>query len=144
MKYRNRPDAGPDLTIQLFNIKSYVKLICEEEEEGLCIENCKYVALLFSKLYFSYTWSVFFSLLSLFWKNKSRLMRSLSCMFVSVFSHQILNAWTSLYVTWYICQGTWAHLSRIHHKFFPSVWLSGTQRSWSKSEKSFPMHITEY
>jgi hypothetical protein len=68
-----------------------------------------------------------FSLLSLFWKNNSRLMRSPCCLclfFVYVCvcpPHQLFNAWTNLYETWYAYHGTWAHLNGIPHKYFPSV-----------------------
>jgi hypothetical protein len=57
-----------------------------------------------------------FSLLSLFWKNKSMLMRSscCACLCVSLLSN--LNAWTNLYETWYAYHGTWAHLNGILHK----------------------------
>jgi hypothetical protein len=64
------------------------------------------------------------AVLSLFWKSKSRLMRSLSCLFVYVIPHQLLNAWTILHETWYIYHGTWSHLNCILHKSFPSVCVS--------------------
>jgi hypothetical protein len=35
-----------------------------------------------------------------------------------------LNAWTSLYVTWYVFHGTWAHLNGALHKSPPSICLS--------------------
>jgi hypothetical protein len=49
-----------------------------------------------------------FSLLSLFWKNKSRLMRSPCFLCVCISLRQLLNAWTNLYETWYVYHGTWA------------------------------------
>jgi hypothetical protein len=62
------------------------------------------------------------SLLSLFWKNKSRMMRSPCCLCVCVSTpHQLSNAWTDLYVTWYAYNGTWAHLNGVTHKSLPSV-----------------------
>jgi hypothetical protein len=64
-----------------------------------------------------------FSLLSLLWKNKSRLMRS-PC-WVSVYpSYQLLNGWTNLYETWYVYHGTWVHLNGVLHKSLPSVCVS--------------------
>jgi hypothetical protein len=54
-----------------------------------------------------------YSLLSLFWKNKSRLMRLLCCLCICV---STLNAWTSLYETKHVYHGTWVHLNSILNK----------------------------
>ena len=45
-------------------------------------------------------------------------MRSPCCLYVCVSPHhqQLLNARTSLYETWYLYHGTWAHLNGILHK----------------------------
>jgi hypothetical protein len=34
---------------------------------------------------------------------------------------QYVGAWSSLYETWYVYHGTWAHLSSVFHKFLPLV-----------------------
>jgi hypothetical protein len=68
-----------------------------------------------------------FCLLSLFWKNKIRLMRSPCCLSVHVSvnppptSNRLLNDWTNHYEIWYIYHGTYAHQSGILHKCLPSV-----------------------
>jgi hypothetical protein len=51
---------------------------------------------------------VCFSLLSLFWKNGSRLMRSPYSLCVCILPYQLLNGWTNLNETWYVI--SW-HLS---------------------------------
>jgi hypothetical protein len=62
-------------------------------------------------------WSVMFSLLFLFWKNKSRLNRSSSCLFLSVTPNNILlNVRIKLHESWYINHGTWAYLNDLLHK----------------------------
>jgi hypothetical protein len=33
------------------------------------------------------------------------------CVYVYPPPHQLLNGWTNLYEIWYVCNGTWAHLS---------------------------------
>jgi hypothetical protein len=38
--------------------------------------------------------------------------------------HELLNAWTNLYEIWYAYHGTWAHLSGLLLKFFPSFCVS--------------------
>jgi hypothetical protein len=54
-----------------------------------------------------------------------RLMRSPCFLCVSVYTpNKHLNAWTSLYETWYAYHGTWALLNGVFHKFFPSVCVS--------------------
>jgi hypothetical protein len=59
--------------------------------------------------------------LSLFWRNKSRLMASPSCLCVWVSPYQLRIVQTNLYEIWYIYHGTWAHLNGILHKSLPSV-----------------------
>jgi hypothetical protein len=59
------------------------------------------------------------SLLTLFWKNESRLMKSACCLCIP--PNELLNAWTNLYETWYIYHGTWIHLNGGLHKSVPSV-----------------------
>jgi Mn2+/Fe2+ NRAMP family transporter len=76
------------------------------------------------------------SILSLFWKNKSRLMRSpcnlCVCVCVSVYPpHQLLNAWTNLCETWYVCHGTWAYLDGVLHKSLLSVCVSVCVCCWA-------------
>jgi hypothetical protein len=46
------------------------------------------------------------------------------CLFIPLC--QLLNAWTSLYETWYIrvYHGNWTHLSGVLHKSLPSVYVS--------------------
>jgi hypothetical protein len=66
---------------------------------------------------------VIISLLFLFWKNESRLMRSPCRLFVCP-PYKRLNGWTNLYETWYVYHGTWAHLNGILHKSIPSVCVS--------------------
>jgi hypothetical protein len=66
---------------------------------------------------------LFFSLLSLFWKNKIRLMRSRCCL-CAYPPQQLLNTWTNLYDTWCIHHGTCAHLNGLLCKSFPSVILT--------------------
>jgi hypothetical protein len=62
------------------------------------------------------------SLLSLFKKNTSRLMRSPCCLCVCVSpTYHLLNAWTNLYETWYVYHGTWVYLSGVLHKSLPSA-----------------------
>jgi hypothetical protein len=57
-----------------------------------------------------------FSLLSLFWKNKSGLIPSQCCLCV---------CWTNLYGIWYVqYHGTLAHPSGVLHKSLPSVSVS--------------------
>jgi hypothetical protein len=67
-----------------------------------------------------------FSLLFLFIKNKGMLMISPCCVWVSLClyvypQHQPSKTWASLYETWYVYQGTWAHLNGVRHKSLPSV-----------------------
>jgi hypothetical protein len=38
--------------------------------------------------------------------------------------HQLLNAWTNLYKTWYVYHGTWVHFSGILHKSLLPVCVS--------------------
>jgi hypothetical protein len=69
-----------------------------------------------------------FSLLYLFWKNESMLCTyfektKVCCLCVNP-PYKLLNAWTNLYETWYVCHGTWAHLSGVLHKSLPSVCVS--------------------
>jgi hypothetical protein len=53
-------------------------------------------------LWFSfYVVSILFDLLSLFWKNESRLMRLPCCLCIHVSPPSNLNGWTNLYDTWY-------------------------------------------
>jgi hypothetical protein len=62
----------------------------------------------------SFRTCLLFSILSLFRKNKSNLMRCLcDC-------ESRLNR-TNLYETWYLYHGTWAHLNGVLHKSLPSV-----------------------
>jgi hypothetical protein len=66
-----------------------------------------------------------FILLSLFWQNESRLMMRSPCwLWIPPPPNQPLNARTSLYETWYVYHGTWAHLNSVLRKFLPSVSLS--------------------
>jgi hypothetical protein len=65
-----------------------------------------------------------FSLLSLFWKNRSRFMLSLSCLCVSVSPASSFECLNQFYETWYVYHGTWAPLSDILHKSLPSVCVS--------------------
>jgi hypothetical protein len=39
-------------------------------------------------------------------------------------SHQLLNALTNIYETWYVCHGTWAHLIGLLHRSLRSVCVS--------------------
>jgi hypothetical protein len=49
-------------------------------------------------------------------------MRSPCCLCVYVSPpHQLLNAWTNLYETWYVNHGTSAHLNGVLHKSLPSI-----------------------
>jgi hypothetical protein len=45
---------------------------------------------------------IMFSTLYWFWRNKRRLLRSSCCLYVCVHTHQLLNAWTSLYEARYV------------------------------------------
>jgi hypothetical protein len=67
-----------------------------------------------------------FSLLSSFWKNKSRLCHHHTvCVSQHVCIHpQLLNAWTNLYETSYADHGTWAYLNGVLHKSLPSACVS--------------------
>jgi hypothetical protein len=38
--------------------------------------------------------------------------------------YQLLKAWTSLYETWNLYHGTWAHLNSVRHYSLPSVCVS--------------------
>jgi hypothetical protein len=62
-----------------------------------------------------------FCLISLFWKNKVGLWDHVAgC--VSVYSPiNIWMRWTNLYETWYVYDGTWAHLNGLIKKSLPSV-----------------------
>jgi hypothetical protein len=42
---------------------------------------------------------------------------------LSVCLHELLNAWSNLYETWYVrvYHATWAHLNSTLHNFLPSV-----------------------
>jgi hypothetical protein len=35
--------------------------------------------------------------------------------------YKLLNGWTTLYETWYVYHGTWAHINGVVHKSLPSV-----------------------
>jgi hypothetical protein len=81
----------------------------------------------------NYTLSVLFSLLSLFRKNRSRLMRKPCCLCVYVSPNRLLNGWPNLYETWYVYHGTWAHInayltnpsrqSVCLYVYFPVLWI---------------------
>jgi hypothetical protein len=71
--------------------------------------------------YFSVCFSLFFTLLSLFKQNKSRLMRSPSCLCVCI---PCINFWMSEPIVMKLVilyHGTWAHLNNVLHKWIPSV-----------------------
>jgi hypothetical protein len=53
-------------------------------------------------------------------KNKCRLMLCVS----ANPPYRLLNDWTSLYETWCVYHGTWAHLNGVLHKSLPSVCVS--------------------
>jgi hypothetical protein len=44
--------------------------------------------------------------------------------YVCILLHQLLTAWTSLYETWRVYHGTWAHINVILHKSLSSVCVS--------------------
>jgi hypothetical protein len=83
---------------------------------------------------------MYFSFLSLFWKvkiglwflkNKNKLLRSSCylclcvCLYVFVCPpYQLLNAWISLYETWYVYHDIRAHLNGVLYKSLPSVCVS--------------------
>jgi hypothetical protein len=46
-KYRNRPNAAPDLRIELSNIRPNTESAKMERNPTLCIKNCKYWAISF-------------------------------------------------------------------------------------------------
>jgi hypothetical protein len=48
----------------------------------------------------------------------------------TIFPYQLLNAWTSLYETWYVYHGIWAHLSSVYHKHLPSVCIYVCPSYW--------------
>jgi hypothetical protein len=66
--------------------------------------------------------SFIFGLFSLFWKEKSRLMRSPCYLWIPLY--QLSNAWTNLYKTLYVYHGAWAHLNGVLQKSLPSVCVS--------------------
>jgi hypothetical protein len=71
-------------------------------------------------VFYAFYWPTFLILK----KRKIRLMRSPCCLYVHVFpSSQLSHAWASLYETWYVYYGTWAHLNGVLHKSLPSVCL---------------------
>jgi hypothetical protein len=51
-------------------------------------------------------------------------MRSPSCLCACVSPYQLLNSWTNLDETWYVCHGTYTHLNGVLHKSLPSVCVS--------------------
>jgi hypothetical protein len=64
-------------------------------------------------------------LLSLLWKNKSRLMRLPSCLCLCEFPfHQLSHFWTNFYETWYVYHSNWAQLNGVLHKPLPSACVS--------------------
>jgi hypothetical protein len=46
------------------------------------------------------------------------------CPYVCLSPYQLLNAWTSLYETWYVYRGTWAHLNGVLYKSLPLVYVA--------------------
>jgi hypothetical protein len=82
---------------------------------------------MYSNVLWLYSVYCFLAYFPYFEINNSRLIRSSCCLYfcLSVYSpYQFLNAWTNLYETWYVYDGTWAQLNGILHKFFPSVCVS--------------------
>jgi hypothetical protein len=41
-----------------------------------------------------------------------------------IFPCSLLDAWTGLYETWYVCHGSWAHLNCVLHRSLSSVHVS--------------------
>jgi hypothetical protein len=66
-----------------------------------------------------YYGSVFFSLLSLFWKNKGRPMRS--SIYLCVSSNNLWITEQIFVKTWYTYHATWAHIIGVHRKSPSSV-----------------------
>jgi hypothetical protein len=83
------------------------------------------------------------SLLSLVWKNKSRLMKSPCCLCVyesTFLPYLILNAWTNIYETWYVRHGNWVHLNCMHHTrtSIPSVYAYPSIFARQRLTKNIP------
>jgi hypothetical protein len=63
-------------------------------------------------------------LLPLFKKEQAYEIALLSVCLHVYSPYQILNAWTSLYVTWHAYHDTWAHLNGVLRKSLPSLCVS--------------------
>jgi hypothetical protein len=45
------------------------------------------------------------------------------CLWIPL-SHQLMNAWSNPYETWYVYHGNWTHLNDVLHKSLPAVCVS--------------------
>jgi hypothetical protein len=109
----------------------------------MSITNCFLLHIHLNILYLEMT-LCFISLLSLYWKNESRPMRSPCCLWIPPIL-LIFECLKQSYETWYACHGTCAHLNGVLHKSLPSICMCITPTvARQRRDKHVPATTNKY